>query len=74
MHIYFIATLFFGNNEKKHLMPSCEYRVTDCHLKYNKMLYKLFKILIAKFTIKYSTSPEDTNISSKNTNTSLIDL
>ena len=74
MHTYLTAALFFGNNEKKYLTPFREYRVTDCHLKYNKALYRLFKILITKFIIKYSTSSKDTDISPKNTNTSLIDL
>ena len=74
MYTYLTAALFFSNSEKKHLTPSREYRVTDCHLKYNKALHKLFKILVAEFIIKYSISPEDTNISPKNTNTSLIDL
>ena len=55
-------------------MPSHKYRVTDCHLKYDKALYKLFKILVAEFIIKYGISPKDTNISLKNTNTSFIDL
>ena len=66
--------LFFGNNKKKHSMPSHKYRVTDCHLKYNKTLYKLFKILITEFIIKYSTFSEDTDIFPENTNTSLINL
>ena len=74
IYTYFTAALFFGNSEKKYLMPFYKYRVTDYHLKYNKALYKLFKILIIKFIIKYSTSPKDTDIFSKNTNTSLIDL
>jgi len=55
-------------------MPSYKFRVIDCYLKYNKALYKLFKILVAKFIIKYGTSPKDTDIFSKNTNTSLINL
>ena len=74
MYTYLTTTLFFGNNEKKHLTPSRKYRVIDCHLKYDKALYRLFKILITKFIIKYGISPKDTNISSKNTNTSLINL
>jgi len=74
VYIYLTAALFFGNNKKKYLMPSREYRVIDCHLKYNKALYRLFKILITKFIIKYGTSPKDTDISPKNTNTSLINL
>jgi len=55
-------------------MPFYKYRVTDYYLKYNKALYRLFKILVTKFIIKYGISPKDTNISPKNTNTSLIDL
>jgi hypothetical protein len=74
MYTYLTTTLFFGNSEKKYLTPFYEYRVIDCHLKYNKVLYKLFKILVTKFIIKYSISPEDTDISFKNTNTSLINL
>jgi len=74
VHTHLTAALFFGNNEKKHSTPSREYRVTDCHLKYDEALYRLFKILVTEFTIKYGTSPEDTDISPKNTNTSLIDL
>ena len=74
MYTYLTAALFFSNNEKKHLIPSRKYRVIDYYLKYNKALYKLFKILIAKFIIKYGISPKDTDISPKNTNTSLIDL
>jgi len=74
VYTYLTAALFFGNNEKKYLTPFCEFRVIDCHLKYNKALYKLFKILVAEFIIKYGISPKDTNIFSKNTNTSLIDL
>ena len=74
VYTHLTAMLFFGNSKKKYLMPFYKYRVTDCHLKYNKVLYKLFKILIAKFIIKYSTSPKDTDIFLKNTNTSLINL
>ena len=74
MYTYLTAALFFGNNEKKYSTPSRKYRVTDCYLKYDKALYKLFKILITKFIIKYGTFPKDTDISPKNTNTSLIDL
>jgi len=74
VHTYLTAALFFGNNKKKHLTPSCKFRVIDCYLKYNKALYKLFKILVAEFIIKYGTSFKDTDISPKNTNTSLIDL
>jgi len=74
VYTYLTTALFFGNNKKKHLTPSYKFRVIDCHLKYNKALYKLFKILVTKFIIKYSTSPKDTNISPKNTNTSLINL
>ena len=74
MHTYLTTILFFSNNEKKYLIPSHKYRVIDCHLKYNGALYKLFKILITKFIIKYGISPKDTNISPKNTNTSFIDL
>ena len=55
-------------------MPSYKYRVIDYYLKYNKALYKLFKILITKFIIKYGISPKNINIFFKNTNTSLIDL
>jgi hypothetical protein len=55
-------------------MPFCKYKIIDCYLKYNKVLYKLFKILITKFIIKYSTSPENIDISLKNTNTSFINL
>ena len=74
IHTYLTTTLFFSNNKKKYLTPSREYRVIDYYLKYNKALYKLFKILITKFTIKYGTSLKDTDISPKNTNTSLINL
>jgi len=74
VYTYLTAALFFGNNKKKHLMPFYEFRVIDCYLKYNKTLYKLFKILVAEFIIKYGISPKDTDISPKNTNTSLIDL
>ena len=74
MYIHLTAALFFGNNEKKHLTPSCKCRVTDCYLKYNKVLYKLFKILVIEFTIKYSTSFKNTNISPESTNTSFINL
>jgi len=74
MYTYLTTTLFFGNNEKKHLTSFCKYRVTDCHLKYDKTLYKLFKILVTGFIIKYSISFKDTDISPKNTNTSLINL
>ena len=74
MHIYLTAAFFFGNNKKKYLTPSCKCRVINCHLEYDKALYELFKILVAEFTIKYGTSPENTNTSPKGTNTSLIDL
>ena len=74
MHTHLIAALFFNNNKKKYLTPFREYRVIDYHLKYDKVLYKLFKILITKFIIKYSISSKDTNIFPKNTNTSFIDL
>ena len=74
MYTYLTATLFFNNNKKKYLTPSHKYRVIDYYLKYNKALYKLFKILVAKFIIKYGIFPKDTNISLENTNTSLIDL
>ena len=74
MHTHLTAALFFSNNRKKYLTPSRECRVIDYYLKYDKALYKLFKILIAKFIIKYGISPKDTDISPKNTNTSLIDL
>jgi hypothetical protein len=73
VYTYLTPTLFFSNNKKKYLTPSHEYRAIDCYLKYNKALYKLFKILI-KFIIKYGISPKDTEISPKNTNTSLINL
>ena len=81
MHTYLTAALFFSNNnKKKYLTPSSKYRVINYYLEYDKALYKLFKILITKFTIKYGTSPKNTNISPKGTNvslkgtTSLIDL
>jgi len=81
MHTHLTATLFFSNNKKKYLTPSYKYRVINYYLEYNKALYKLFKILITKFTIKYSISPENTNtspkgtnISPKGTNTSFINL
>ena len=74
MHTHLTAALFFSNNEKKYLTFFCEYRVINCHLKYDKALYKLFKIFITNFTIKYGTSPEDIDIFSENTKTSLINL
>jgi hypothetical protein len=55
-------------------MPFYKYRVIDYYLKYNKALYKLFKILITKFIIKYSIFSEDINIFPENTNTNFIDL
>ena len=69
MHTY-LTTVLFGDNEKKYLTLFSKYKVTDCHSKYNKTLYKLFKILVTKFRTKYSTSPENTNTSPKRTNTS----
>ena len=74
MHTYFTAALFFNNNKKKYLTLSYECRVIDYYLKYNEALYKLFKILVAKFIIKYGISPEDTDIFPENTNTSFINL
>jgi len=74
VYTYLTTTLFFNNNKKKYSTLSREYRVINCHLKHNEALYKLFKILITKFIIKYGTSPKDTDIFPKNINTSLIDL
>jgi hypothetical protein len=74
VYTYFTTTLFFSNSKKKYSTPFYKYRVINYHLKYNKVLYKLFKILITEFIIKYNTSPKDTDIFFKNTNTSLIDL
>ena len=74
VYTYLTATLFFSNSEKKYLTPSYKYRVTDCYLKCDEVFYKLFKILVAEFIIKYGISFKDTDISPKNTNTSLINL
>jgi len=81
MYTYLTAMLFFSNNKKKYLTFFYKCRVINYHLEYDKALYKLFKILITKFIIKYSIfpkntniSPKGTNISPKGTNTSLINL
>ena len=74
VHTHLTTILFFSNNKKKHLTPSHEYKIINYHLKYDKALYKLFKILIAEFIIKYGIFPKDTDIFPENTNTNFIDL
>ena len=77
IYTYLTTTLFFVNNKynkKKHSMPFNKYIITNYYLNYNEALYKLFKILIIKFIIKHGISPENTNISLKNTDISLINL
>jgi len=65
---------FFVIMKKKYSTLFYKCRVTNCHLKYDKALYKLFKILVVEFTIKYGIFSKNTDIFPKNTNTSLINL